>query len=166
MNLIKPGLYQHYKGPFYHVMNVAQHSETQEPLVVYRALYGAKGVWARPLSMFSENIMVNGVSTPRFAFCDPQTGVMEVAILDLLEGKADEFSNAFAQAEVFIKDTKGYISHELKSCFENPNRYILLVHWQSIEDHNVGFRESDNYQHWKALLHHFYETIPTVEYYT
>ncbi len=66
--MLKAGVYQHYKGNEYQVMEVARHSETEEYLVVYRALYGDKGLWVRPLSMFEENVEVNGVETPRFKF--------------------------------------------------------------------------------------------------
>jgi heme-degrading monooxygenase HmoA len=59
----------------------------------------------------------------------------------------------------------GYISHELRRCLEHPNRYILLVQWQSVEDHTIGFRTSPQYQEWKELLHHFYDPFPTVEHY-
>ena len=59
----------------------------------------------------------------------------------------------------------GYIAHELRLCVENRSRYLLLVQWQTIEDHTVGFRGSPEYQEWKALLHHFYDPFPIVEYY-
>lgn len=73
MSTIKAGLYQHYKGPFYQVIDVALHSETEVPLVIYRALYGDKGLWARPLSMFLETVTVEGVAKPRFALCEPDS---------------------------------------------------------------------------------------------
>ncbi len=162
---IPVGLYQHFKGAYYHVMEVARHSETQEPLVIYRALYGEKGVWARPLSMFTETIEKDGVSIPRFAYLDPQTQVLEVAVLDVKSGRELEFQGAFAQAEPIIRDTKGYISHELKRCLERSSRYILLVNWQTLDDHEKGFRQSEPYAKWKALLHDFYDPFPTVEHY-
>ncbi|WP_237058950.1 DUF1653 domain-containing protein [Microbulbifer sediminum] len=61
------GIYRHYKGPLYEVMEVATHSETGEQLVVYRALYGEYGVWVRPLGMFAETIDKGGDTVPRFA---------------------------------------------------------------------------------------------------
>jgi len=64
---LQPGLYQHYKGPQYRVFNVARHSETEEDVVFYQALYGDYGFWVRPLSMFLETVIVEGQQVPRFA---------------------------------------------------------------------------------------------------
>ena len=63
---IPQGIYRHYKGNLYQVLHTAQHSETEESLVVYRCLYGEYGVWVRPLSMFSETVEVEGKQVPRF----------------------------------------------------------------------------------------------------
>ena len=62
----KPGLYRHYKNNDYRVIGVARHSETEEPLVVYQALYGEGGLWVRPAAMFSETVEVDGKYQPRF----------------------------------------------------------------------------------------------------
>ena len=80
---LKKGLYQHYKGPMYRVIDIARHSETEESLVIYQALYGEKGIWARPLSMFTETIELDGKIVPRFAYCYVQTAVLETAVLDV-----------------------------------------------------------------------------------
>ena len=69
---LKKGLYQHYKGPYYRVIDIATHSETQERLVIYQALYGERGIWARPLTMFVETITIDGQEQSRFAYCDDQ----------------------------------------------------------------------------------------------
>jgi hypothetical protein len=61
-----PGRYRHYKGKEYEVLGVVRHSETLEPMVLYRALYGERGLWVRPYAMFFETIEVDGVLTPRF----------------------------------------------------------------------------------------------------
>ncbi len=61
-----PGLYRHYKGGEYEVVGVARHSETLEPLVVYRPLYNASGLWVRPYAMFIETIVLDGFTCPRF----------------------------------------------------------------------------------------------------
>lgn len=60
------GLYRHYKGGLYEVIGTARHSESLEPMTVYRALYGAHGLWVRPAAMFAETIEIDGVVRPRF----------------------------------------------------------------------------------------------------
>ena len=61
------GLYRHYKGLLYEVVSTVRHSETLEPMTLYRALYGNKGLWVRPAAMFNEEVVVGGVRQPRFA---------------------------------------------------------------------------------------------------
>ena len=65
-NMVPQGIYRHYKGNLYQVLHTAQHSETEESLVVYRCLYGEYGVWVRPLAMFVETVEFNGKEVPRF----------------------------------------------------------------------------------------------------
>jgi len=65
---IRPGKYRHYKGQYYEVLGTATHSETEEKLVVYRALYGARGLWVRPLEMFCESVSLGAESVPRFQY--------------------------------------------------------------------------------------------------
>jgi len=64
---LKAGRYKHYKGSMYKVYMTAQHSETEEWMVVYKALYGEQGMWVRPYEMFVEKVEVEGVMVPRFA---------------------------------------------------------------------------------------------------
>ena len=92
--------------------------------------------------------------------------VLEVAILDVKPNQEKDFEEAFSKAQSIIASIDGYISHQLQQCIEKPNRYILLVNWEAIEDHTIGFRQSAKYQEWKTLLHHFYDPFPTVEHYT
>ncbi len=72
--MLRPGLYQHYKGNHYEVLGVARHSETEEELVVYRALYGERGLWVRPLKMFTECVPVEGVCIRRFEYIGETDG--------------------------------------------------------------------------------------------
>ncbi|MDX1734360.1 MAG: antibiotic biosynthesis monooxygenase [Halioglobus sp.] len=92
--------------------------------------------------------------------------ILEVAVLDVRQGTEADFEAAFARASGIISSMQGYRGHELQRCLEKPDRYILLVRWQTLEDHTVGFRNSVQYQRWKALLHHFYEPFPEVQHYT
>ena len=91
--------------------------------------------------------------------------ILEVAILNIKKGFSRDFEINFEKAQTIISSMKGYISHQLKKCIEVENKYILLVNWETVEDHEVGFRKSSEYQEWKKLLHHFYEPFPTVEHY-
>jgi len=91
--------------------------------------------------------------------------ILEVAILDVIPNQEPEFESAFVKASGIIAGMPGYISHQLQHCIEKPNRYILLVQWEKLEDHTVGFRGSEQYQEWRKLLHHFYDPFPTVEHY-
>lgn len=91
--------------------------------------------------------------------------ILEVATLDVIPGKEAEFEAAFREASGIIAGMQGYLSHSLERCVEKRNRYMLLVHWQTLEDHTIGFRQSADYQRWKALLHHFYDPFPAVEHF-
>ncbi|EMX0222082.1 antibiotic biosynthesis monooxygenase [Vibrio fluvialis] len=91
--------------------------------------------------------------------------ILEVAILDVKPEQEAQFEQSFAKAQQIIASMAGYVSHQLQRCLENPRRYILLVNWQKLEAHTEGFRQSAEYQQWRALLHHFYDPFPTVEHY-
>jgi len=69
---IRPGRYRHFKGGEYEVLGVALHSETREPMVVYRALYGESGLWVRPAAMWQETVCRDGYSGPRFLYVGEQ----------------------------------------------------------------------------------------------
>lgn len=69
-----PGLYRHYKGMLYEVIDTVRHSETLEPMTLYRALYGQHGLWVRPAAMFEEQVLIDGVMQPRFAKCGASLG--------------------------------------------------------------------------------------------
>jgi heme-degrading monooxygenase HmoA len=92
--------------------------------------------------------------------------ILEVAILNVRPGEEAAFEAAFRRAALILAAARGYISHELRRSLEHSTRYILLVQWQTLEDHTIGFRGSPQYQEWKALLHHFYDPFPTVQHYS
>ncbi|MEO9850026.1 MAG: antibiotic biosynthesis monooxygenase [Reichenbachiella sp.] len=91
--------------------------------------------------------------------------ILEVAILNVKLDEGEEFEKAFDEARLIISSRSGYISHDLMKCMEQTDKYILLVKWETIEDHEIGFRQSTEYLEWKRLLHHFYDPFPTVEHY-
>jgi hypothetical protein len=64
----RPGIYRHYKNLMYEVLGTVRHSETLEPMTLYRALYGDRGLWVRPAAMFSEEVVIDGVRQQRFAW--------------------------------------------------------------------------------------------------
>jgi heme-degrading monooxygenase HmoA len=91
--------------------------------------------------------------------------ILEAAMLQVKTGMEEDFEEAFRQASIIISSMKGYITHELQRCIEVEGKYLLLVKWETIEDHTEGFRGSSEYQEWKKLLHHFYDPFPTVEHF-
>lgn len=91
--------------------------------------------------------------------------LLEIATLNIKEGFSTEFENNFEKASRIISSMNGYISHELKKCIEVKDKYMLLVNWETLEHHEIGFRKSPEYHELKTLLHHFYEPFPTVLHY-
>ncbi|TNJ66669.1 antibiotic biosynthesis monooxygenase [Paenibacillus hemerocallicola] len=92
--------------------------------------------------------------------------ILEVAILQVKAGMNEQFEQSFRQASRIISGMNGYIGHELQKCIEKDNQYVLLVSWETLEDHTIGFRGSQQYDEWKSLLHRYYDPFPTVEHYT
>jgi heme-degrading monooxygenase HmoA len=91
--------------------------------------------------------------------------ILEATMLQVKPGIEEDYEEAFREASKIISSMKGYISHELQRCMEVKGKYLLLVKWETLEDHTVGFRQSVEYQEWKKQLHHFYEPFPTVEHF-
>lgn len=85
--------------------------------------------------------------------------ILEVAILNVKVGQEKQFEKDFAIAGQFISSVKGYVKHSLKKCLEQNNKYLLLVDWENLEDHTIGFRRSTQYSEWKRLLHHYYDPL-------
>ena len=91
--------------------------------------------------------------------------ILEHAILNVIPGQERDFEEAFSNAKSIIASSVGFASLRLEHCIEQPNRYLLLVEWESLEDHVVGFRGSEMFQQWREMLHHFYDPFPTVEHF-
>ncbi len=93
------------------------------------------------------------------------TVILETALLTVKPGQGPAFERAMAEAQPLIAATPGFLGLEVRPRLETPDRYLLLVRWERLEDHTEGFRGSDRYARWKALLHHFYDPFPVVEHY-
>lgn len=91
--------------------------------------------------------------------------ILEQAILSVRPGHESEFETAFAQARRIIEGMPGFLSLRLARGIESTSNYLLLVEWNSLEDHTEGFRQSPEYLRWKELLHHFYDPFPVVEHF-
>lgn len=91
--------------------------------------------------------------------------ILEHALLFVIPEKQKEFERDFKIAGQYISAMKGYKGHTLQLCLEQANKYLLLVKWDKLEDHTVGFRESKEYLKWKELLHHYYDGTPIVQHF-
>jgi heme-degrading monooxygenase HmoA len=91
--------------------------------------------------------------------------ILEMAILNVRPGQEADFETAIRKARPLIAGTPDFVRIELRRCIETQNRYLLLVSWRALEDHTVGFRQSERYREWRDLLHHFYDPFPTVEHF-
>ena len=91
--------------------------------------------------------------------------ITEHALLPVKPGLETEFEEAFASARRIIAAAPGFRDLTLSRGIENPSSYLLLVAWDSVDAHEVGFRGSPDYQEWKRMLHHFYDPFPVVEHY-
>jgi len=91
--------------------------------------------------------------------------ILEIAILNIRAGEETAFEEAVAKGSPLIVRTPGYISHELRRCIETKGRYVLLVRWETLEAHTVGFRESASFPAWRAIIGPFFASAPLVEHY-
>ncbi len=91
--------------------------------------------------------------------------ILEHAVLPVVPGREAEFEASFDEAKEIIAGMPGFIDLRLSRSIETPNEYLLLVQWQSVEAHSVGFRGSAEYERWRGLLHRFYEPFPVVEHF-
>ena len=91
--------------------------------------------------------------------------ITEHAVLPVLPGRAGEFIETMDRAKAIIAASPGFISLRVERGIERPDTFLLLVAWETLEDHTEGFRGSEAYQEWRTLLHHFYEPAPVVEHF-
>ncbi len=91
--------------------------------------------------------------------------IVEHALLPVKPGAEDDFVEAFETAKGIIASMRGFRRLTLSRCIERPSTFLLLVEWETLEDHTEGFRGSDEYSEWRRLLHDFYDPFPTVEHF-
>lgn len=91
--------------------------------------------------------------------------IIEHALLRVRAGETKAFETAMAQARPLIAASPGFHNIEIRPCLEQEGLYLLLVTWEDIASHRDGFRLSDRYQQWRALLHHFYDPMPEIDYF-
>lgn len=91
--------------------------------------------------------------------------ITEHAILPVIPGQETEFMETMQRAKSIIAAAPGFISLRVERCIEQPSSFLLLVQWESLEAHTEGFRKSDTFDEWRALLHHFYDPFPVVEHF-
>lgn len=91
--------------------------------------------------------------------------IVEQAFLQVAPERAADFEADFVRARPFIAASPGFHGLELRPAVEASGTYLLLVRWDSIDDHRIGFRGSDRYQQWRALLHPYYDVLPGVTYF-
>ncbi|WDS35047.1 antibiotic biosynthesis monooxygenase [Pseudoxanthomonas sp.] len=88
--------------------------------------------------------------------------ILEIATFDITPGGQAGFEQAFAEARKVIAQAQGHLGHELLRSHEQPAQYVLLVRWETVEDHTEGFRGSSLFGQWRALLQPFFATAPSV----
>ena len=91
--------------------------------------------------------------------------ILERANFTIKPGHAREFEEAFRQARAYIARAKGFIRCEMRACIERENDYVLLVEWETLDDHMRGFRESADFQEWRALMGPHFAGAPDVIHY-
>ena len=91
--------------------------------------------------------------------------ILEIVTIQIKAGQEAAFEAAFKDASPLIASADGYISHELRRCLETKGKYINLVKWQTVEDHMVGFRESERFQQFRTIVSPFYESPSQMNHY-
>jgi len=91
--------------------------------------------------------------------------IIEIAQLTIRPGSERQFEAVFPTAIKVLGGSRGYLSHELRRSMETPNRYALIVHWQTLEDHTVGFRGSPAFTQWRGHIGPYLESPPVVEHF-
>jgi heme-degrading monooxygenase HmoA len=97
--------------------------------------------------------------------CDDPGMILEIADFAIRPGTEDEFVVAYQEAVAFVSETPGFRTARMTRSIESPSRFVLLIEWDSVEAHTVGFRESENLGRWRALIGPYFDGAPRVEHF-
>jgi heme-degrading monooxygenase HmoA len=93
--------------------------------------------------------------------------ILEIADIRIKPGQQQDFDAAIVRGlEQVISKAKGYVSHRVNKCIETPERYVLMIYWQTLENHTIDFRESPAFQEWRGHVGPFFAAPPLVEHFT
>lgn len=92
--------------------------------------------------------------------------ILEHALITIQAGRQAEFEQAFPKARAVIRQAEGFVDLHLHRSIETPDRYLLLIRWQTLEDHTVGFRQSALFGAWRAIIGPFFAQPPVVDHFT
>jgi heme-degrading monooxygenase HmoA len=91
--------------------------------------------------------------------------ILELATIAITPGTNADFERNLERAQLVLRQSPGYISHEFQHCIEDADRYVLLIRWETLEAHTVGFRESDLFVQWRALIGPYFAHPPVVQHF-
>jgi heme-degrading monooxygenase HmoA len=91
--------------------------------------------------------------------------ILELATFIIKQDKGKAFENNLQKASTYLSSAEGYQGHSLRKCVEQENKYILLVTWNTLENHTIGFRQSENFKEWRKILQEYFDAVPTVEHF-
>jgi heme-degrading monooxygenase HmoA len=91
--------------------------------------------------------------------------ILEIATFDIKDGNQADFEQTFQAAEAIVSQSKGFIGLKFHHCIEVPTKYKALIHWESLEDHTIGFRQSPLFTEWRAILSPHFNKAPVAEHF-
>ena len=92
--------------------------------------------------------------------------ILELADIRITPGKNAEFNQAIERGVTEIASkAKGYLGHKIQHCIESPERYLLMIYWQTLENHTIDFRQSPAFQQWRAIVGPYFAAPPVVEHF-
>lgn len=91
--------------------------------------------------------------------------ILEIATFDIKEQSQTAFTTAFEEAKLVVSQSKGFLGLEMQQCIEIPTKFVVLIQWETLEDHTIGFRESPLFTQWRAILSPHFQNPPVAEHF-